>query len=254
MDDNNGDFSPPDHFTGSGLAAGHMRFKNQLPWNSLPVGAIIVIYNAADRDVNIPADDPFDWLNNDCVYILPSNHPSIEYCTTSPLVSTCTSRTDYSTCIYGTAGGWATVGLANSGDAIQVRDPSFNLIHGIVYGKSASVSGCTTTPNMVGNSLAPLITTLAMSGTSASVVNSSDLDYFNPTKWVVQNANLATPGVANNVQNENYISNIVRGGCTCNRILLVQNKPTLLQNNKINVKLVGTVLNINTKNNQNIYI
>ena len=34
LDDNNGDFSPTNHFTGSGMATGHMRFKNQLPWNN----------------------------------------------------------------------------------------------------------------------------------------------------------------------------------------------------------------------------
>jgi len=95
LDDNNGDFSPINHFKGSGMATGHMRFKNQLPWTDLPVGAIIVIYNAADRDINIPPDDPFDWVNNDCIYILPSNHASLEYCTTLPTAINCTTRTDY---------------------------------------------------------------------------------------------------------------------------------------------------------------
>lgn len=251
LDDNNGDFSPTNHFTGTGIAGGHMRFKNQSPWTSIPVGSIVLIYNAADKDIvtPFPADDALD-LNSDCVYVLPSNHSSLEYCTLSPLATNCTTRTNYGTCTYGTAGGWTTVGLANAGDAMQIRNPSYSLIHGVVYGKSTSVSGCTTTPDMVGTSLAPLITTVNMGGLSAAFNGSSDADYFNAGSWIVQSSTLATPGAFNNATNQNLIFNTFRGGCTCNRILPFEESViiTRSRDNEMSVKLVGESIVTNTNN------
>lgn len=228
IDDNNGDFSPPNHFTGSGIAQGHLRLKNQIPWTEMPVGSIIVIYNAAlgERDEILPPDDPLD-INFDCVYILPSNHSSLEYCTSTPIASDCTTPSNYTGCSYvtGTAvNSWGYIGLANAGDAIQVRNPAFGLIHGVVYGKSTSVSGCTTTPDMIGGMLAPLISNLNMGGNSATFTGSSDADYFDATKWLIQTAAAATPGAFNNAANQNYIVNTLRGGCTCNRILPFYNE------------------------------
>jgi hypothetical protein len=244
LDDNNGDFSPPNHFTGTGMATGHMRFKNEAPWNNLPIGAIIVIYNAADRDLNIPADDPFDWVNNDCVYIVPSNHSSLEYCTNLPAATSCTGRNNYATCAYVGTGTWANVGLANAGDAIQVRDVSFNLIHGLVYGKATSATGCTTTSDMIGNALAPVVTNVAMSGTSAAFNGSSDADYFDATKWVVQSYTLSTPGAYNNTTNETYVVGTLRGGCTCNRILPINQTDiqTTVNSHKYSMTIVDGVL------------
>jgi hypothetical protein len=257
LDDNNGDFSPTNHFTGSGMATGHMRFKNEAPWNNLPIGAIIVIYNAADRDVNIPVDDPFDWVNNDCVYIVPSNHASIEYCTTLPTASNCTTRTDYAACTYVTTGNWNNVSLANAGDGIQIRNPSFGLVHGLVYGKSTSASGCTTAVDMVGNSLAPLISNTSMSLTAGSFIGTTDADYFDATKWLIVAANAATPGAYNNASNETYIIDVLRGGCTCNRILPLDNPNIIIRpndNSLLDAKIVGNILTINTKYKQSIYI
>jgi hypothetical protein len=228
LDDNNGDFSPPNHFTGSGVASGHIRFKNVQPWNNLPVGAIIVIYNAADRDPIIPSDDPLDWVNNDCVYIVPSNHTSIEYCTSLPAATSCTIRNDYGVCSYVTTGNWNNVSLANAGDGIQVRNPTFGLVHGLVYGKSTTPGiSCGLNPDMVGNALAPLISNVTMSLTAASFIGTTDADYFDATKWSIIPANSATPGNYNNTNNETYIVNTLRGGCTCNRILPFEDKKDL---------------------------
>lgn len=260
LDDNNGDFSPLNHFTGSGLATGHLRFKNQPPWNNLPVGSIIVIYNSADKDIvtNFPADDPTDD-NGDCVYVLPSNHTSLEYCTTLPVATSCTVRTDYASCVYGAAGTWANIGLANAGDAIQIRDPSFNLIHGLVYGRATSASGCTTTDPMVGNALAPVISPTAMSGTSAAFNGTIAADFYDATKWVIQSASLATPGWANNLNDSLYIKNDVRGGCTCSQVLPLDetNRPLAGLVRKNYVKLNAYTIKSNfglEKHNQTIMV
>jgi len=255
LDDNNGDFSPINHFTGSGVAPGHMKFRNVQPWNNLPIGAIIVIYNSADRDISIPPDDPFDWVNNDCVYIIPSNHPSIEYCTTSPSVSNCTTRADYGACSYVSTGNWSNVSLANAGDAIQIRDQSFNLVHGLVYGRSTSATGCTTTPDMIGNSLSPLISNLPMSMSAASFIGTSDADYFDPLKWTILAANLATPGSPNNINNQDYITNNLRGGCTCARILPLgeeQKTTQLIEEETLTYKQLGEYIVFNSKKPTNL--
>lgn len=256
LDDNNGDFSPTNHFTGSGMATGHMRFKNEAPWNNLPIGAIIVIYNAADRDLNIPPDDPYDWVNNDCVYIVPSNHVSLEYCTTLPAASSCILKTDYAACTYVSTGTWANIGLANAGDAIQIRDQSFNLVHGLVYGRATSASGCTTTDPMVGNALAPIVSNTSMSAVAASFTGTTDIDYFNATKWTLVAAASATPGAANNSANQTYITDVLRGGCTCNRVLPLEDdmivRPNI--NSLLDVKIKGHILSVNTKHKQTIHI
>ena len=61
IDDNNGDFSPFGQYNGTGIADGHLRFKNVAPWTKLPVGALIVIYNSFDKDPLIPPDDRYDF-------------------------------------------------------------------------------------------------------------------------------------------------------------------------------------------------
>jgi hypothetical protein len=220
IDDNNGDFSPPNHFTGTGIAGGFLRFKNVSPWIHLPVGSIVVIYNASDKDTisSFPADDILD-LNGDCVFVVPSNNSTIEYCTNAPTAVNCTTRTNYINGTIFTGVNWSSIGLANAGDAIQIRNPSFNLVQGVVYGKSTSATGCTTTPDMVGNSLAPLISNLGMSGLSASFNGTVDADIFGAGNWVIQSHTLATPGSFNNTNNKNYIENVIRGGCSCKTIL-----------------------------------
>jgi len=250
LDDNNGDYSPINHFTGSGVATGHMRFKNEAPWNNLPVGAIIVIYNALDKDLILPADDPYDWVNNDCIYIVPSNHVSLEYCTTLPVASSCILRTDYTSCSYTSTGTWVNIGLANAGDAIQIRDPSFNLVHGLVYGRATSASGCTTTDPMIGNALAPIVSSTSMSAVAASFIGTTDADYFDATKWTIVAASLATPGAFNNSDNQTYIVNTLRGGCTCNRILPLNNVEgnniTIVRDlNKLELSINGGLLKSN---------
>jgi len=263
IDDNNGDFSPTNHFTGSGITTGHMRFKNQLPWTSIPVGSIILIYNAADKDIvsSFPADDFLD-LNSDCVYVLPSNHASIEYCTTLPAAVGCASRTNYSSCSV-SSGTWAgTIALRTEGDAIQVRTPTFSLVHGVVYGRSTSASGCTTTPNLVGSPSAPLITTSTMpTGNFISFNGSSDADYFNSSSWTIgsYSTSTPTPGAFNNSNNQSLIFNTFRGGCTCHRILPLEDDVRVYNQRNLEnkVEIIGHTLRsvfTNGRYNQQILI
>jgi hypothetical protein len=218
IDDNNGDFSPLNQNNGSGIATGHLRFKNVAPWTRLPAGALIVIYNNLDPETTFPVDDPYDF-NNDCVYILPANHVSLEYCANAPQTLTCSTRLDYGGCLAyadynGTTRSWSAISLANAGDAMQIRDASFNLIHGVVYGRSTTTS-CGGITNMTGTPLAPLISTANGSNTFYAY-NGLDLNgYFDATKWITGSASLATPGAYNNTNNQIWIKDTIRKGCIC---------------------------------------
>ncbi|HMO34370.1 MAG TPA: hypothetical protein PKE07_15340 [Lacibacter sp.] len=234
LDDNSGVFSPTNHFTGSGIASGHMRFKNTLPWTRLPMGALIVIYNVDDKDPLIPADDPLDF-NNDCVYIVPSNHSSLEYCSNAaPVAGGCTTITGYSSCSgyadYSAASAlrrWDAIGLANAGDGIQLRNSSGVQVHGVVYGSATSATGCATTPPLVGNAVSPLVDNLP-GGNSAFRYNGTNLaGYVSAANWERIAAADATPGAANSASNNDFIENDIRMGCICDIALPLGNSPAV---------------------------
>jgi len=126
----------------------------------------------------------------------------------------------------------------------------------LVYGRATSASGCATTDPMVGNALAPVISNIAMSLTAASFIGTTDADYFDASKWVLIPANTATPGAYNDAVNENYIVNTLRGGCTCHRVLPLENTTIINQNiqSSLKVSVAGNTLRINTKLKQSIYV
>lgn len=137
LDDNNGvlmnGFGTT--MTGSGTAAGHLRFSSAAQWAIVPVGSLIVIYNNADPNALMPPDDPDDTAPNDSVYILPASHALLQGCSTTPNP---TSTSSYSpACVFG-AGNWNYVSLRNQGDAAQTRAPSGAYFHGISYGSNAN--------------------------------------------------------------------------------------------------------------------
>lgn len=229
IDDNNGDFSPNGLYISSGIADGHMRLKNVPPWTKLPVGAIIVIYNSKinEKDLLVPPDDIYD-INNDCVYIIPDSSSTLEYCSNAPRVLNCSTVVNYSSCsnsgylnFNGTSRSWSAIGLGNDGDAMQIRDPSFNLIHGIVYGK-AKGNNCNNNLNLVGNALVPYI----QLPNNDNGLNKTFLydginlnGYFDATKWKWDTASRATPGGFNNVNNKIWIKDTIRKNCICDVIL-----------------------------------
>ena len=135
LDDNNGTFTNPADYAGtsSGIAPGHFRFTTAAQWASIPVGSLIVVYNADDPNLNIPADDPTD-ADNDSLYVVPHNSTLFERCTVFP--ATTSPDSIYTGCTYATAPltGWNPLSLRNSGDAIQVRNPDGSYYHGVSYG------------------------------------------------------------------------------------------------------------------------
>lgn len=142
LDDNNGTFSTNFPLTGSGVASGHFRFSAAAQWAAIPVGSLIVVYNACDRNPSLPADDPSDLIIVDSLYVVPHTSPLFESCGTRPAAPT---DSTYAPCTYATAAAcpafsWGPLGLRNAGDAIQVRSPNGAYFHGISYG-NATISG-----------------------------------------------------------------------------------------------------------------
>lgn len=148
LDDNNGDFSCGP-IASAGIAAGHIRFRTTGPWSAIPIGSILVIYNAADLNALMPADDPYD-ANGDSVYIIPSTNTDLEV---SNGTSTCPGGSlipmgcdvcpgggseAYSPATYTFGGSWNNVGLRNSGDAGQTRDATGAYFHGLSWGTGSS--------------------------------------------------------------------------------------------------------------------
>ncbi len=142
LDDNNGTFTNPADYSGtaSGIAQGHFRFTYDPQWGAIPVGSVIVVYNAEDPNPDVPADDPTD-ANNDSLYVVPHTSTLFERCTSYPLTSSPDSI--YAPCTYATAPltGWNPLSLRNSGDAIQVRQPNGDYYHGVSYGGSEMTGG-----------------------------------------------------------------------------------------------------------------
>lgn len=143
LDDNNGTFTAPAAYDGtaSGIAQGHFRFTYDAQWAAIPVGSLIVVYNAQEPNAALPPDDPTD-ANNDSLYVVPHTYGSLfENCTAMPTSTSPDSI--YTPCTYSTAaiGGWGPLSLRNSGDAIQVRNPDGTYYHGVSYGGSEMTGG-----------------------------------------------------------------------------------------------------------------
>ncbi len=132
FDDHNGWYGG----SGTGIAAGHLRFKNIAEWEAVPFGSIILIYNSADRNLKIPAgsDDPTD-ANNDYVYVLPVTSTLLEQNLNEP-VSPSTPTFVYPATGYVATTDWVPMGLANGGDAVITVNPNnlSSASHSVVFG------------------------------------------------------------------------------------------------------------------------
>ncbi|HAP68405.1 MAG TPA: hypothetical protein DCR04_01540 [Flavobacteriales bacterium] len=114
FDDNSGY-----HGTG-GIADGALRFSNDPFWSCVPVGTIIVIYNDADPNVNLPADD-ISLTDGNCSIVAPISNTSLfEQNLTTPGGAACS----YPTTGWTAGGDWELTFLANSGDCARLVDLS----------------------------------------------------------------------------------------------------------------------------------
>ena len=202
IDDNNGYFSNG-VLTSTGVAAGAVRFSNNIFWSCIPFGTLIVIYNQADLNISIPEQDA-SMNDGNCRLILPVNSNLLEHQTDSP---NSTSST-YPTTQWITGGLWGPISMANggisggvfnNGDSFQVYDPN-NLttpIHGVSWANN-NVNNIIYFNSLAGSSVFYFANTIDdnpsyqanwISGTCAAPDNQ-------------------TPGLPNNPANAIYISQL----------------------------------------------
>lgn len=221
IDDNNGDF---ESLTNNGVASGHYRFTNTFP--SVPVGSIIVLYNHNDVNDNMIFDDELD-TNNDGVYVLPINSIYLERCTSSP---SSTGGSNYVPCTYTNSPTqtWSSIGLRNSGDAIQVRKPDYTFYHGFSYG--SVLAPYPTFPTEFGG------------GSSFNVATGSGTDrnyYLDCGDWTLSpnyyrdTASFDTPGLPNTSNNFTLINNIKNGTFNYDDLGNINNCAILLDNDVV---------------------
>ncbi len=190
FDDNSGTFESCGG--GVGIADGHYRFTSS--YNAVMPGALIVIYNSGDVYTGMPAADPLDADGNN-VYIIPSNSAYLEI--NAALPNAVTPDCSYAGPYTAPGAFWA-AGMANSGDACQVRKPDYSFFHGMSFGNVNTVYPAWPAGAAAGTSWNKGSGNLAFDCGSCW----SSANYFTTT------AGAGTPGAANTVNNANFINNI----------------------------------------------
>lgn len=114
FDDNSG------YHGAGGIAEGALRFSNDPLWSCVPLGTIILIYNDADPNVNLPPDD-LSLTDGNCSIVAPISNPALfEHNLTTPGAAACS----YPTTGWVAGGDWELTFLANSGDCARLVDLS----------------------------------------------------------------------------------------------------------------------------------
>jgi len=123
IDDNNGDFNG--NISGVGIAQGHIRISSSC-LSSVKPGSIILIYNSSELSFTNDETDS----NSDCIYVIPINSTCIDNISNLPI----STNPNYFPPTVTTIKTWNRIGLANLGDATQVRKNDGTFFHGFSYG------------------------------------------------------------------------------------------------------------------------
>lgn len=189
IDDNNGYFAPG---AGTGIAAGAVRFADNIFWSCIPQGTYIVIYNESSPNPNLPPDD-ISLSDGNCRLIIPASSSLLEV-TTVNSPSTLTNL--YPPDVSWTAGGtWAPLAMSNSDDSFQIPNLAINgtPLHAVSWGNNTNGS------------------IIYFSGTANSkvfsFVNSVSNDWYSQVNWVAGAVGVnETPGAANSPENDAWIA------------------------------------------------
>ncbi|MEO5641693.1 MAG: gliding motility-associated C-terminal domain-containing protein [Bacteroidia bacterium] len=193
IDDNNGIHASG---SGTGIATGCIRFTNDATWSCVPIGTLIVIYNDADLNASIPAQD-LSMNDGNCRLIIPvSNCALLEKHASQPS----TASSVYPSSGFTPCGSWSPLGMSNSDDSFQTLDPSGNLIHSVSWGN---------------NTLNPVIYFAGPSGGMViSMLNTTDNNPNLQSNWSrLPVGGNETPGTGNNAANSAWISSM-NNNCT----------------------------------------
>ena len=213
VDDNSGNFNLNGCSVDAGITRSHYRFANDLLWQEVPVGSVIVVYNANNNCYNLPDTLTVDTTAQRYVYwvpiggseLAPIGKSHFERFTTMLDSSICTYVTDTATdsttdtSYYKVASDWQnTIAFSIYGDAFQVRCPrcDYNtanmpaFYHGFGYGNNtgdAAFSGITAGANDLG---AAVINNTGQ-GYTYSFIGSTKEDLSDHLKWTSSAAAVA---------------------------------------------------------------
>ncbi|PSK95146.1 gliding motility-associated C-terminal domain-containing protein [Taibaiella chishuiensis] len=194
IDDNNGWYGAAG---GQGIAPGHIRFSNSPNWSCVPYGSIILLYNLGDKNpvITMP-DDPTD-ANNDHVYVLPSVSPFIEGTVATPLSPSSTGYVYPAGTAYTASPAWNAIGLANTGDAVIVVDPTApgTAHHSIAYGNLLNASAAVISKTVAGGARNYYLTNNQYTLSAAYNVGNAPAD--------------ETPGAPNSAANATWINGML---------------------------------------------
>lgn len=187
FDDNSG------YHGSNGVAAGAMRFSNSPLWSCVPLGTIILLYNDADINPAVPAQD-ITLNDGNCRLVVPVSSSLIESNTTTPGALACS----YPGSGWTAGGNWNTTALANPGDCARIVNLAGCEVFSLCYG-SANTN-----------------TVIYFAGAGGQTVW-----YFNSgnplsiANWTTGSAATTpgnqTPGNANNAANQSYIDQFNNG-------------------------------------------
>jgi gliding motility-associated-like protein len=234
LDDNNGifvDCAGPNSgaLSGTGIAPGHIRFSFNPIWQEVPVGTIILVYASDPNDPGGQANTggltpDFTDANCDFIRVCPLNasaNPFFEMDVNIPFGSPgcCPNGAGgnpaYSPATYvplnntAFAGITGVLGMANGGDAFQVRDASGNFFHGLSFGNT-NVSGCFPTPQFDGGPFGLHLTGTGGNSIYHFINNVSD-DFYNVSNFTNGVASTEeTPGAPNSCENAQWIGSLRR--------------------------------------------
>jgi len=191
IDDNNGFHAQG---SGTGIAAGCLRFRNIPQWACVPFGSIILVYNEGEKNTSITlANDPTD-ANNDSVYIIPANSTVLEGNAQYPSVP---NGSSYSGFTFTTPTQWVFVEMGNGNDCFQTVSPSNITVsyHSVGWGNN--------TQNV------DVHFTGSAGGKVFFNANSTNDNPHLQSNWITANvAGNETPGLVNNTANGNWIQSL----------------------------------------------
>jgi gliding motility-associated-like protein len=196
FDDNSG------YHGAAGVASGCIRFSNNSVWSNVPVGTILLIYNEADPNINLPPIDTL-WNDGNCRIVVPVDKVNwFDRNGTTPGAIVCS----YPSTGWLAGGTWSTTLLANGGDCARVVNLAGCEMFSVAWGTASSN---------------PLI---YFAGTAQDRVyyfaNTLNNDATNQSNWISGCAdpgscgsNTQTPGAPNNPANAAWI-NSMNNNCT----------------------------------------
>ena len=236
IDDNNGDFvncTSPQALSGTGVAAGFIRFTFDPIWAAVPAGTIIVIGGDGALDTDF-CDYTMTLTSSGSVGLLeePQATGSIPVTPIGAMSGNCAIQQDCAlnngNASYSTGNPFGpitsnefggSIKMKDDGDACQLRTPSGVYLHGLAYGSADDDIVC---PFVVALTGGPDNLLLPSGPNQYSFINSNNNDFSDINNWTGLGA---TPGQANTCENAQWIASMrgpqeveIQGGFSCNTV------------------------------------